>query len=253
MLNAYASPPTAFVVLRTEGQGPATTHFQRGSPNMIQFAEDLFADNPDFPGALRALVAPTRVGVDQCFRNGQWLFDEFINVLNVGIPDPSPVYSWEPCWPVSAVTNGTPDYLAFLDACVAAIAQGVNDEEPYLGTISLRFTQGTHAFLGMQSVGDGDPTAARFAHIELAAVKKLQSADLPDQSLSFLQSVLRHPSAASSVLHWGQADLPGVKTFDATRFPKWRAWCQTVYAMTGDQTAAYLNEFCRSARAVPAP
>ncbi|HEX4621009.1 MAG TPA: hypothetical protein VH208_05510, partial [Myxococcaceae bacterium] len=123
LLNAYASPPTAFVVLRTEGQGPATTHFQRGSPNMIQFAEDLFADNPDFPGALRALVAPTRVGVDQCFRNGQWLFDEFINVLNVGIPDPSPVYSWEPCWPVSAATNGTPDYLAFLDACVAAIAQ----------------------------------------------------------------------------------------------------------------------------------
>jgi hypothetical protein len=253
MLNAYASPPTAFVVLRTEGQGAATKTFQRGNPNMLQFAQDLFADNPDYPGALRALVAPTRVGLDQCFSGGQWLFDEFINVLNVGIPDPQPVYSWEPAWPVAAVTNGTPDYLAFLDACVAAIQQGVNDEEPYLGTISLRFTQGTSAFLGMQSVGDSDPTGARFAHIELAAVKKLQSADVPDETVQFLKTVLAHPSAATSVLHWGQADLAGVKTFDATRFAKWRSWCQVVYALTGNQSASYLNAFCRSAQAIPAP
>jgi hypothetical protein len=253
MLNAYASPPSAFVVLRTEGQGAATKRFQRGNPDMLQFAKDLFADNPDFPGALRSLVAPTRVGLDQCFSGGQWLFDEYINVLNVGIPNPQPVYSWEPCWPVSAVTHGTPDYLAFLDACVATIQQGVHDDEPYLGTISLRFTQGTSAFLGMQSTGDGDPTAARFAHVELAAVKMLQSAELPDQTVQFLKTVLAHPSAASSVIHWGQADLAGAKTFDATRFAKWRAWCQAVYALTGAQSGSHLNDFCRNAQAVPAP
>jgi hypothetical protein len=240
LLNAYGPAPTAFLCARNErpwlGQAVNTPH--RPSPNVVQFLRLAGAGRPDRAGALAELLKGSRL-------NGGWY--RFLDVLDVGIPSSQPVYSFEPAWDVtSTVAGNVPAYVAFLDRAIEVIrGQG---EAPFLGTLSLRFTRGTSAYLGMQSTDA--PYDRRFAHIEIGALQDILNGSraLPAPASEFLTAVLSDPSAQTARLHWGQGSFPPM-LFDARRFPNLPAWQMNLRALLGPRAAQFQTPFTQAAHA----
>jgi hypothetical protein len=243
LLNAYGPNPVAFVCGRNErpwlGASLGLPH--RQGTDTIRFIELAGAGKPDRQAALNKLLEGSRL-------NGGWY--RFLDVLDVGVPSPLAVYSWELVWDCDLkMSDGTPAYVAFLDRAIQVIQQ--QGDAPYIGTISLRFTRGTCAYLGMQSTAT--PAQKRFAQIELSALQDVLNGtrDLPADAGTFLSTLLADPSAGGATLHWGQGAFEPQKKFDASRFSSLAKWKTQVNALLGPRASQFQTPFTRKANAIP--
>ena len=245
-LNAYDASPTAFVVARNElaDDGRTVVPLHRSAPDIATFVRLVGSNTPDYSGALTTLITGSRLNGDQSRDANGWIFYRYLDVLDVGVPEPpAPVYSYELVWDASDMLGGVPTYVAFLDRAVREVQAGMNIYRPYLGTITLRFSRGTAAFLGMQT--SPNPAASRFAHIEISPLQDVfnRSTALPAQNASFLHAVFSDPSAARARPHWGQGVF-GDLVFDARRCQLLGKWKQVLGNLLG-ATRNFQSDFCR--------
>jgi hypothetical protein len=247
-LNAYDATPTAFVVARNElpNDGRAVPPLKRGSANIAAFVLKVGSNAPDYSGALATLITGSRLSGAQSRNSTGWLFYRYLDVLDVGVPSPQPVYSYELCWDTLDTTGGIPSYIAFLERAAQEVRAGLAIHRPFLGTLTLRFARGTAAFLGMQT--SQHPAGARFAHVEISPLQDVfnRSTALPAQNASFLHAVFSDPSVAGARPHWGQGVF-GSLVFDAGRC-QLTTWQQTLKPLVA-ASQSFQSDFCRQARA----
>jgi len=269
-LNAYDTPATGIVVARNQAtrseidavanalRDPA--RLERSSPDLVGFAFAMNND-PDRAGAVRSLMRSSRLTGAASQRaqgaKAKWVYWEMGSVLDVGIPDKVPVVACELVWNAAHRTekdSKDPDYVRFLGAFAQQVQASVLADMPFLGTLTLRFSRGTTAHMGMQY--SASPMSDRFAHVEISALQDVKQAAgemprlLPDDNRALLNAVLAHPAAASARLHWGQAQL-GATKFDARIYPKVAVWRARIADLVGDDAARFRSPFLSAIHALP--
>ncbi len=253
MLNGYDTPATCIVCARNErpADGIPRPVLVRGQLDLIRFAAAYAGPNPDCSAALRTLVQGARLTGNNSHDASGWVFHRSSQLINTGVPSPMPVYSYELVWPVTALIGGEPAYLKFLDRAIVEIHGGLAPgRRPYAGTLSLRFTRGTSALLGMQYAAD--PATARFAHVEVSCLQNVFDNDsaLPRQNQQFLEAVFSDPSVALCHPHWGQGELGGL-ALDARSYPQWGRWRAELGALLGRDAAVFQTAWTRKVGATP--
>jgi hypothetical protein len=223
----------------------------RDQLNLIAFAAAYAGPNPNFSAALATLIKGARLtGLNSNIGN-QWVFHRMSEVINTGVPAPTPVYSYELAWPAQQMLGDAPAYVKFLERAIVEIRNGLAPgKRPYAGTLSLRFTRGTSAFLGMQYAAD--PANTLFAHIEVSCLQNVfdNDSELPRQNRAFLEAVFSDPSAALARAHWGQGEL-GPLVLDATKYPQHARWKQELAGLLGAHTGVFQSAWTRRVGASP--
>ncbi|HJL39993.1 MAG TPA: hypothetical protein RMG48_01705 [Myxococcales bacterium LLY-WYZ-16_1] len=255
MIDAYARPPRAFLVIRTEGWSGfrEDRDLRRGPVDIVAFAKRAGRSRPQLSKALRLLVEGSRVHGSESRRNGRWIWHDYAKLIDTGVPTSQRVFSHELVWREDLRSDGnTADYVRFLDRAVELVQQSVEDGDPYLGMISLRFSRGTSAFLGMQ--WDPNPDAVRFAHVELSPIQRVgerrPTGAMPIANVNFIERLLSHETAATARPHWGQAS-GGRAVFDARRYPRLSQWKRQIRRILGPHAGMFSNEFNEASHTAP--
>ncbi|HJL15684.1 MAG TPA: FAD-binding protein [Sandaracinaceae bacterium LLY-WYZ-13_1] len=167
-------------------------------------------------------------------------------------------------WSVEAVARTKDDaHLAFLDAVLAAFDRVFAAGHRLAGFLSLRFTRGTRASLGMQNGPTGP--SGRYCHVELSALqhpRHLNGWDptrLAAGSERFVRAFWNEARARAAdgtvCLHWGQ-DLP--EPLEAwrprpVRFERLAAHRAAIAALGGRHRYAFASEIDLRAGIAPPP
>jgi FAD/FMN-containing dehydrogenase len=248
MLDPYADPVEVYLSARNEAPANAASPIavQRPSISVLDFALAIGGNIASYSSALGVLISASRLSGKK--PDNTWAYHRYIDVLDAGIPEPQPVHSYELAWEVEAA--GVPTYLQFIDHCIAEVQAARAAGRPYLGLVTLRFSRGTSAYLGMQHTED--PRARLFAHVELSPLQDVfnNRTKMPRQNEDFVREVFSHPSAATARLHWGQDSFAPL-AFDANRYPKIGQWRTHIGKLVGDHGATFQSAFTQACHATP--
>lgn len=250
----YAAPAgDRAVVLCTRVRAPQFpgASWQRGTPSLLDGLGTLWAvvagGAPDFRAQIDTLVAAGR--------KSSGGFHPAPDVFDTGDAPTTRVWSAEAC-----LRTRHDAHLEFLDALLARFDALFAAGHKLAGFLSIRFTQGTRASLGMQNGPTGP--SGRYCHVELFALQHPVAIGgwdprrLAAQSERFLHAYWEEVAARAddgrAVLHWGQQGRSALDFAARTaRFPKLSTHYAKAREIAGPEAFACANDFTVRAGALP--
>lgn len=243
LLNPYTDPPSAWICTRHELDiGPdEPIAVTRTNPNLVDFGLLVGTNAVQYTNALWTLLQASRLtGLDT---QGNPAAYPYLDVMDVGVPSSQPVFSYELVWPLRPPDEPN-DVVAFLGWVVERIRENRDHNRPFFGLISVRFSLGTSAHLGMQY--SETPSEHRFAHVEISPLQRVGSRRrvLHPNNLWLMNQISASRFARNCRLHWGQGEH-GQLAFDLGAYPKNQLWKNHVREFLGAHPDTFTSDFLR--------